>query len=101
MAAGTTFGSQPQAGRSPIRFANQEFAAAATPLLAVALIQRPRRPGPPRLHHLLDVNAAAVHLVIEPDDRRPVEMPAQPVPQHAAAAELAFENRMDVLDGIE
>src|SRR5260370_28146803 len=52
------------------------------------------------LYHPLDVNTAAVHLVVEPHHRRSVEMPGQAVPEHAAAPQLALSNRIKVRHGI-
>jgi hypothetical protein len=47
-----------------------------------------------------DVYARAVHFIFEANDGRPVEVTRQAVAEHAATAELIFENRKDVLHGI-
>src|SRR6266568_2601287 len=72
---------------------------------SIAILSGLREGAQPTLPHLrnylLNVHAAAVHLVIETDDRRAVEMPGQAVAEYAAATKLTFENRIDVLHGVE
>ena len=48
--------------------------------------------------HALAMHAPAIHLEVEPNHRRPVEMPSQAVAQRAAAAELALEHRIGVMN---
>src|SRR5208282_3556223 len=58
-------------------------------------------PGALDRQHALECDAAAVHLVIELDHRRTVEMPGQAVARRAALDQLVGEERMDVAHGVE
>src|SRR5258708_34890236 len=62
---------------------------------------RPALIGRPGSDDTLDVNRPAIHLVLDVDDRRPVEMPSEPVPGSASAHDLLRQEGMDVMDGVE
>src|ERR1700674_5637198 len=50
---------------------------------------------------LLAAHAAAIHLVFQPDDRRPGEMPGQAGPRRSAPNDLLGQERIKVVNGID